>query len=394
MMKTVTFPDVPDMTSLSVRPHLMWVDALRVLACFMVVMAHGCDAFVGLFDANPQAFLTGSAIGSLMRPCVPLFVMMTAVLIMPVGKDMTLARFYAKRVGRILWPLIFWSLALPILMFLYFRTPLGANTSSSLIDVSGYTTERLGYLLWSWLLNFNFDTTILWYLYMLVGIYLIVPLIDGWLSTASRNDLKVLLGVWIVTLIIPYVKLVAPMLGYQGNYGHMGILGECDWNPYGMFYYVSGFMGYLVLARYLVRFPLDWSNRKKAGILLPMFVIGYVLTFQGYVLLQKYFPGNYAFLEIVWYFCSINVLMMTFPVFVAMQSITGTAFPWLSKLAQLTFGIYLCHFVFEFVGYDLFDISVLPVWLRIVASSIFSFVAAACVTWLFKQNKYTARLVS
>lgn len=30
--------------------HIAWVDFLRILACFLVVLAHCCDPFVGSFD--------------------------------------------------------------------------------------------------------------------------------------------------------------------------------------------------------------------------------------------------------------------------------------------------------------------------------------------------------
>ena len=41
---------------------------------------------------------------------------------------------------------------------------------------------------------------------------------------------------------------------------------------------------------------------------IPMFIAGYLITAFGYVALQNHFPGNYAYLEIVWYFAGINVL--------------------------------------------------------------------------------------
>lgn len=44
-----------------------------------------------------------------------------------------------------------------------------------------------------------------------------------------------------------------------------------------------------------------------------------MITSVGYIITQKYYPGNYAYLEIVWYFAGINVFMMTFPVFVIVQ---------------------------------------------------------------------------
>ena len=68
--------------SFSRREHIGWVDLLRVLACFLVVFAHCCDPFVGQLDADRGAFLTGAFAGSLVRCSVPLFVMMTGVLLL------------------------------------------------------------------------------------------------------------------------------------------------------------------------------------------------------------------------------------------------------------------------------------------------------------------------
>ncbi len=375
--------------------RLAWVDILRVLACVMVVVSHACDAFVGQFDADRTMFLTGVTIGSLMRPSVPLFVMMTAILIMPLKPGTGLGAFYRRRIGRIIVPLIFWSLALPLLIYFYFNSPMGEISATPLVDITGYTPGQLGQRLWNWVFNFNFDTIPLWYLYMLVGIYLIIPVIDGWVNSASKRDMQIFLWVWAITLLLPYLRLAAPLIGYTGNYGNLGLLGECDWNPYGTFYYVSGFIGYVVLARYLVRFPLDWSNAKMCAILLPMFLSGYAVTLGGYVLFQSYFPGDYAYLEIVWYFCGINVVMMTFPMIAFMQRVaTKTAPQWVTQLAGLTFGIYLCHYLFEFIGYDLMNIPGLTPTLRIIGAALFSFVAAAIVTRLFKLTRPTSRLVS
>lgn len=115
--------------------------------------------------------------------------------------------------------------------------------------------------------------------------------------------------------------MAAPALGYIGNWGNMDILGVCDWNAFGSFYYVSGFIGYLILAHYLVKYPLQWSWRKTLAIGIPMFVTGYAITFGGYLIMQEYFPGNYAYLEIVWLFGGINVFMMTFPVLSVYRSL-------------------------------------------------------------------------
>lgn len=371
-----------------------WIDLLRVMACFMVVLSHACDPFVGQFDSNRMAFITGTGIGSLVRPCVPLFVMMTGALLLPVaGRDRSLGAFYRRRVGRLVWPLLFWSLMLPGIGYCYFNY-INPDTANAMLADGLYSTERFVPRMWTWVFNFNYDTTALWYLYMLVGLYLVIPIIDGWLQTASRADLRLALKVWVISLCLPYVQMAAPSLGFEGMFGNMGILGVCDWNVYGTFYYMSGFAGYLLLAYYLKTYPLQWSRAKLWGLLLPSFLIGYAVTFGGYVLVQKYHPGDYSHLEIIWLFCGINVFMMTLPVFVAVQRFKGRIPGWISSLAGLTFGIYLIHFPLESGGFDLLEHSGLPDWARILSAAVIIFVFTGAIVWVLRQWKVTRRLVA
>lgn len=381
------------MSHINEKNNIGWIDALRVIACLMVVFSHCCDPFVAHFDANREMFLTGVFSGSLVRPCVPLFAMMTAVLLLPIKSDTTINQFYRKRMGRIIPPLVFWSIALPLMAFFYF-TVVSPDTSNPQLSVSDYTTDTLLQRLYTFVFNFNFDTTPLWYLYMLIGLYIIMPILSSWLVQATQKEIKTLLYIWGITLVLPYVKMVAPLLGYTGNYGHMGLFGECDWNVYGTFYYISGFIGYLILAYYLKNYPLNWSWKKMAFICIPMFAVGYAITSIGYVITNAYFPGNYAYLEILWYFAGINVFMMTFPVFIAIQKLNMRSRKWLSHAAKLTFGIYLCHFTFTFLSYDLYNITTLPYMLRIILAAVTTATISALLTWGLYTFKPTRKFVS
>lgn len=373
---------------LNERENVGWVDALRVIACLLVVFSHCCDPLVAHFDSNREMFLTGVFSGSLVRPCVPLFAMMTAVLLLPIAPGTTLNQFYRKRIGRILPPLVFWSLLLPLMAFFYF-TEVNPHTPNPQLSVADYTVGTLLQRLYTFVFNFNFDTTPLWYLYMLIGLYFVMPILSSWLTQASRKEIKTVLYVWGASLFLPYLKMVAPVLGYSGNYGHMGLFGECDWNVYGSFYYVSGFIGYLILAYYLKRYPLDWSWRKIALICLPMFAVGYVVTSVGYVITNAYFPGNYAYLEILWYFAGINVFLMTFPVFIVIQKCNFRSRQWLSRAARLTFGVYLCHFTFTFVSYDLYNLPCLPYVVRILLAAVTTASISVLVTWILSKCRWT-----
>jgi hypothetical protein len=82
--------------------------------------------------------------------------------------------------------------------------------------------------------------------------------IGVWLNTASA---KIFASSWLVSLIAPYIKMAAPLLGIPVIM-IMGIWGVCNWNEFGTFYYFSGFLGYIILAYYLVKYPLNWSGIK------------------------------------------------------------------------------------------------------------------------------------
>lgn len=374
------------------KENIGWIDALRITACVTVVFAHCCDPFVAQFDANRGMFLTGVFLGSLTRPCVPLFVMMTAVLLLPIKQDNNYGGFCRKRIGRLLTPLFFWSIALPLLAFCYF-TYINPDTANLQLSADEYTASNLITRLYTFIFNFNFDTIPLWYLYMLIGLYLIMPIINAWLVNAERKEIRQLLRIWGVTLLLPYIKMVAPALGYKGNYGHMGILGECDWNVYGTFYYVSGFIGYMILAYYLKKYPLQWSWKKMVAICIPMFLVGYAITSVGYIITNNHYPGNYAYLEILWYFTGINVFMMTFPVFVVIQKINAKPRQWMQKAASLTFGVYLCHFTFTFVSYDLYDTPTLPYVVRILLAAATTLVISLAITWTMSKFAMTRRFI-
>lgn len=373
----------------SPQQRVGWVDLLRIAACLMMVIAHCCDPFVAQTDANRPEFLAGAFTGSLMRACVPLFTMMTGVLLLPV-RTTSLGAFYRKRIGRIAIALIFWSLALPLLYYFY----VGAVQSASpCIAPGNFTWEATQPKLWGFVFNFTYDTIPLWYLYMLVGLYLIMPILSAWLEKASKRDLHMLLGVWAITLLMPYLRLVAPMLGYMGNGGNMGLFGVCDWNEFGMFHYVSGFAGYLLLAYYLTKYPPAWSLGKTLAICIPTFAVGYAITAFGFVAMQRHSPDNFANLEIIWYFSGINVCMMTASLFVLVQRIGVKPRRWMSRMAGAMFGVYLCHFILVQGAYDLLGGLALPAVVRIILMAVASFAASYLVVRVLQYIPLTRRLV-
>ena len=371
------------------RETIGWIDMLRVIAIILVVISHCCDHFTALYGIDETGYMLGATIGSLVRPCVPLFAMMTGVLLLPVGHTTTLTGFYRKRIGRLLWPLIFWSLLLPVANFIAYNYVWTQPANVSL--VGPFDIDNLINHLYTWIFNFNYDTVPLWYLYMLIGIYLVLPIVSRWLESASDRDIRTVLYLWAASLLVPYIQYFAPALGYHGNYDNWGLWGVCSWNSFGSFYYMSGFTGYMILAHYLMRNPVKCSNTRLAAITIPMFIVGYIATTSGFMSMMP--SGNWALIELFWSFCGINVFMMTLPVFLWVKRSQVKVSPLVTRLAIMSFGVYLCHFSIVQWGYEVMYATGLPAWLRLALNAVCSTIVSFAIVSLMMRCRPLRRFV-
>ena len=90
--------------------HIVWLDVVRFIAMFTVVCCHCTDPFNFYPGTAPnigEIKLWGAIYGSVLRPCVPLFVMITGALLLPVRGDTS--TFYKKRIPRVFYPFLIWS---------------------------------------------------------------------------------------------------------------------------------------------------------------------------------------------------------------------------------------------------------------------------------------------
>ena len=75
---------------LSPKEHIVWFDFVRLLAMILLVCCHSADPFnfyAGSGASLVQHQFIGALWGSAMRPCVPLFVMLTGALLLPVHQQ-------------------------------------------------------------------------------------------------------------------------------------------------------------------------------------------------------------------------------------------------------------------------------------------------------------------
>ena len=371
----------------SVRTHIAWIDLLRIIACFFVVCSHCSDPF--LVSSERSDFVGGWIVGSVVRCSVPLFVMMSGALLLPTS--LGLGAFYTKRIRRLAVPLIFWSIVLPFLFYLYMNV--AGGSAFPLLDSSAYTLESACRKAFTFFLNFNYDTTPLWYLYMLIGLYFIIPILSTWIKNAPRIEVKNVLILWGITLFLPYIELAAKELGFIGYPGNSQLLGMCEWNIFGTFYYVSGFVGYLLLGYYWKTYPPQWNWTKTLCICIPAWATGWVITYFSLDMLVAYLPQHISF---AWHFAIAHVFLLTLPVYIVVQKINIKPSRILAKVASTTLGIYLCHFIFIHIGYDMFQEilpSSTPSVIHVLLNSICTFVVCYLLVSVLMQFKLTRKLV-
>ena len=325
----------------TLRKREVWIDWMRVAACFMVLLVHSTEPFYlggegSLILTKSDAFWS-SFFDSFVRACVPLFIVASSYLQFPI--HYSAGEFVRRRSVRILIPFLVWTVVYAL--------------------VWGEPVENFRNLIF----NFNYASGHLWFVYMLIGIYMIMPLLSPWAEKVGKRELQVYLAIWVFTLFIPLIRdWVGGTMAF--TYGPSGLprqtlyplWGETSWNSYGIFYYISGFIGYLFLGLYLRKFVGELSWGKTLAIAIPSYLAGFVVVFGGflrrvYESAEGVFPVGGLVEKAVWWettWCNdtIGVALMTLAWILLFRKITADGAFYkkvLLPVSKASYGMYLCH---------------------------------------------------
>lgn len=243
-----------------------WLDFLRVTACFLVMTVHATEPFYlggdGTLVLSGADAFWASLFEGIARCCVPLFVIASGYLQLPLKYDTW--TFFRRRFVRVVVPMVLWTLVYALVY------------GSPVANFKGL------------LLNFNYAAGHLWFVYMLLGLYLIMPVLSPWLEKVSAKELGVFLGLWGLTLCIPFVREaaggMAPIIYAADGLPAPALFplwGEASWNPFGLFYYVSGFVGYLLVGVFVKRFVPTGRLVRTVG--WTLFFLGFILVCFGFM---------------------------------------------------------------------------------------------------------------
>ncbi len=278
--------------------RILSLDVIRIVACVMIVMMHA---------PMPDSGIDGrflAANGLLTAPGIGLFVMVSGALLLPV--NVPTKTFLRRRLSKVLYPTLFWT-------FFY----MGVKLFNGDIHISEAATQMLSI---PFSAQFN---GVLWFMYMLIGLYLLAPVISPWLEKASQKELRLYLLVWAVTLCYPIVRNVVSV-----NEGTTGIL-----------YYFGGYVGYFVLGYYMRRYACKITILGSVLLIVLPFAIGTICK-------MRHIDVDYY--DLFWYL-SIFTAMSSMSWFFILHRKTPSysnanrSHRVIVQVSNCCFGIYLSH---------------------------------------------------
>lgn len=286
---------------------------LRAIACMAIVLLHTADASVMLYGdalSNVQKTVSMGMVYCMMW-AVPTFVMVTGALLLNPEKEITYQKLYGKYILRIVL-----ALAVFGLIFRCFDIVMNGETWSVTSVLQGLWNVMTGK---SW--------AHLWYLYLLIGIYLLLPFYRKIAANSSTREIWYLLGIYALFIsILPLTGMVNVDLAF---YIHTSTI-----------YPFYLFLGWTISSGKL-------NISRMGGAIL--FVVGTLLLIT--VVRYRYLNGVEELAKLLNY-SSVFVILQCMGLFALLKREADTeekesfGEKILLSIDQCSFGIYLVHMIF------------------------------------------------
>lgn len=181
--------------------RIAYIGILRVAACFFIVLLHCAmaqytNSSAGVLEASETEITISRILQLVSNWAVPCFVMISGALLLDNDRSIGYKKIFTRYIPRMLAAIVVFSI-----MF-------------SLID-----SARSGEFAWSAVISGLKDAALdgswvhMWYLYMMVAVYLMLPIFRKITNSADKRDILYILALYFVFLVL--VDLAVNGLGYS-----------------------------------------------------------------------------------------------------------------------------------------------------------------------------------
>lgn len=337
------------------RQRFYYYDILRIIACFSVIMLHVSAQFWYDLPITGKEWIIANAYDAAFRFGVPIFVMISGALFLDKDRKIIIKRLYTHNILRLIVPFVIWSC-------IY-----------GLWDSRTFQWEIAGWK--PYVLEMLAGGYHLWFVPMLAGIYLLVPILKSWLNHASKQEVEYFLKLFLIFQIgIETMKIFLQ----NGN-----ILQFLNYAEIEM---VCSYIGYFILGYYIAYLGIKEKWKKwiyPAGILGVFGAIG----ISCFLSQKRGTPQSAAFDSF-----SVFTFFIVIAVFFAVQEkwknkqLSEFKKKVIKELSDATFGIYFMHIlVLEWLKERNIDSMLIPNIIGIPLLAVFCFCICYGITVVLRR---------
>ena len=290
--------------------RIVYFDVLRIIAVFFVIVLHVSEKNWLNTDIYSHEWQMMNLFDSVSRWCVPVLVMISGALFL--SRDIPTGQLYGKYILRLLIAFVFWS-AVYSLMF-------------GIAEKKDFSTLIISFLKGHYHL---------WFIYMIIGLYMITPFLKKIIEDQKLIRYFVVLAVLFAILIPQTVSLITSLTGY-GQWME-DLISQMHLQ------FVLGFTVYYVIGYHLSRISL---SKKATIVICALGLLGFVSTFVCSSVVSRSLK-----VPVGWFYGyhTANVFLESTAVFVLVKNLIGkrkyseNAKKTIYKLSKISFGAYLIH---------------------------------------------------
>lgn len=347
--------------------RLAYADLLRVVACMAVIILHCCggwltDSPVGSANWNILNIYDG-----LVRWCVPMFIMLSGMFMLDPKKPVSIPSIFYKYILRLLVALVVWGG-----IYALFDNWPGWRGISWDWFVSTAKSVLMG--------NTHYH---LWFLPMMMGLYLLTPVLRAFVRGASRADLHYFfLLSFLVTYLLPTLLKLWPNAAVSHWLSELNL------------YALAGYTAYYVAGYYLKTYTI---GRVAEFVIYGLGIGGGVVTVMGTLWLSR---AQGSLNGVFYSYLAPNVAAMAVAIFVLFRYVLGVSDERsrrqrLGGVAKVTFGMYLVHdFFIALLGRLGLARPALTPALAVPLLAVVIFLCSFAVAWLISKIPFVGKYLT
>ena len=252
---------------------------------------------------------------------VILFVLVSGLLLL--DRPQSIDRL-PHRIKRVLVPYIFW-------LFMFYLKMIYVDYSMFVASAWDFVCQFINCVL-----NPGYISIEFWYIHMIIGFYLALPILYKWISNTDEREIQYFLILWFVILVLNYFNTHMMILEYVNMF--------------------SGYLGFFVLGYYLNKKNCKYTNSFTLG--LAIFIMGILMVWLS-ILIPTWITGQLNLEHVGYLNLTPSSVFKASGMFLMIKNIdfkrlfkskTECVNNFMMKFSDITFGLYLIHLLIPLDG--------------------------------------------